>query len=150
MTTTMAPNETLDRRFTARIGSIVIARHGQPQTFTLLRFSQAARPGRSTQPDLFEELVTSDFTARAATALEPLKVSETAVGPETALEAIDQLVGDGQSETRVVYLVSDLRRPQWGAPEGLAKHLERLSTAGAPRAANSAVTCHPSKTLRKP
>jgi hypothetical protein len=107
------------------------ARHGQPQTFTLLRFSQAARPGRSTQPDLFEELVTSDFTARAATALEPLKVSETAVGPETALEAIDQLVGDGQSETRVVYLVSDLRRPQWGAPEGLAKHLERLSTAGA-------------------
>lgn len=30
MTTTMAPNETLDRRTAARIGSIVIARHGQP------------------------------------------------------------------------------------------------------------------------
>jgi broad specificity phosphatase PhoE len=30
MTTTMAPAETLDRRSAARIGSIVIARHGQP------------------------------------------------------------------------------------------------------------------------
>ena len=30
MTTTMAPNETLDRRSAARIGTIVIARHGKP------------------------------------------------------------------------------------------------------------------------
>lgn len=30
MTTTMAPDETLDRRSAARIGTIVIARHGQP------------------------------------------------------------------------------------------------------------------------
>ncbi len=30
MTTTMAPAETLDRRSVAKIGSIVIARHGQP------------------------------------------------------------------------------------------------------------------------
>jgi len=30
MTTTMAPAETLDRRSAARIGTIVIARHGQP------------------------------------------------------------------------------------------------------------------------
>jgi broad specificity phosphatase PhoE len=30
MTTTMAPEETLDRRSAARIGSIVIVRHGQP------------------------------------------------------------------------------------------------------------------------
>ncbi|MBL8537957.1 MAG: histidine phosphatase family protein [Hyphomonadaceae bacterium] len=30
MTTTMAPTETLDRRTAARIGSIVIARHGRP------------------------------------------------------------------------------------------------------------------------
>ena len=30
MTTTMAPEETLDRRLAARVGTIVIARHGQP------------------------------------------------------------------------------------------------------------------------
>jgi broad specificity phosphatase PhoE len=30
MTTTMAPNETLDRRSAARVGSIVIVRHGRP------------------------------------------------------------------------------------------------------------------------
>src|SRR5688572_32425759 len=37
MTTTMAPDETLDRRLTARIGSIVIARHGQPHADRTVR-----------------------------------------------------------------------------------------------------------------
>jgi broad specificity phosphatase PhoE len=37
MTTTMAPNETLDRRSVATIGSIVIARHGQPHADRTVR-----------------------------------------------------------------------------------------------------------------
>jgi broad specificity phosphatase PhoE len=37
MTTTMAPDETLDRRSAARIGSIVIARHGQPHADRTVR-----------------------------------------------------------------------------------------------------------------
>lgn len=37
MTTTMAPNETLDRRLAARIGTIVIARHGQPHADRTVR-----------------------------------------------------------------------------------------------------------------
>jgi broad specificity phosphatase PhoE len=38
--TTMAPDETLDRRSTARIGSIVIARHGQPHADRTVRIDQ--------------------------------------------------------------------------------------------------------------
>jgi broad specificity phosphatase PhoE len=37
MTTTMAPDETLDRRPAARVGSIVIARHGQPHADRTVR-----------------------------------------------------------------------------------------------------------------
>jgi broad specificity phosphatase PhoE len=37
MTTTMAPDETLDRRSAARVGSIVIARHGQPHADRTVR-----------------------------------------------------------------------------------------------------------------
>jgi hypothetical protein len=37
MTTTMAPNETLDRRSAVRIGTIVIARHGKPHAERTVR-----------------------------------------------------------------------------------------------------------------
>ncbi len=37
MTTTMAPDATLDRRLSAKIGSIVIARHGQPHADRTVR-----------------------------------------------------------------------------------------------------------------
>ena len=40
MTTTMAPDETLDRRSTARIGTIVIARHGQPHADRTVRIDR--------------------------------------------------------------------------------------------------------------
>ncbi len=40
MTTTMAPEETLDRRSAARIGSIVIARHGQPHADRRVRIDR--------------------------------------------------------------------------------------------------------------
>ena len=40
MTTTMAPDETLDRRSAAKIGSIVIARHGQPHADRTVRIDQ--------------------------------------------------------------------------------------------------------------
>jgi broad specificity phosphatase PhoE len=41
MTTTMAPDETLDRRSSAKIGSIVIARHGQPHADRSVRIDQS-------------------------------------------------------------------------------------------------------------
>lgn len=40
MTTTMAPEETLDRRSAVRVGSIVIARHGQPHADRTVRIDR--------------------------------------------------------------------------------------------------------------
>ncbi len=41
MTTTMAPSETLDRRSAVRVGSIVIARHGQPHADRTVRIDRS-------------------------------------------------------------------------------------------------------------
>ena len=107
------------------------ARRTQPQSMTLLRFSRVDRAGRGTQPDMLEETVGSDFSVRMAEALAAMAPSQAAAGPEAALEAIDQLLGEGQDETRVVYLVSDFRQREWQEPESLARHLVRLNEVGA-------------------
>ena len=44
MTTTMAPEETLDRRLASRIGSIVIVRHGQPHADRSVRVDRRGFP----------------------------------------------------------------------------------------------------------
>ncbi|HEV3023933.1 MAG TPA: BatA domain-containing protein, partial [Pirellulales bacterium] len=118
------------REVVGRIGDDV-ARQPTSQTFTLLRFSRA-RLGRSgTQPDLQAAKVTTDFGARLKELLKPLAVSQLAVGPAPALEAIEQLVGDVKGEDRVVYLVSDFRANEWAEPDELAKTLARLDAAKA-------------------
>lgn len=114
----------------ARIGAVA-QRQVQPQTFTLLRFSQAGRVVRGTQPDLLAEPVDSEFSQRLEATLRSLQPSETAAGPGQALEAIEQLLGDDLSEDRVVYLVSDFRAREWEEPGDLRGGLERLGTAGA-------------------
>jgi hypothetical protein len=113
-----------------RIGAVA-ARQVQPQTFTLLRFSQAQRVARGTQPDMLAEPVDSEFAERLDETLRPLQPSETAAGPAEALEAIEQLLGEDPSEDRVVYLVSDFRARQWEKPGDLRLQLEELDSVGA-------------------
>jgi hypothetical protein len=118
------------KRFVERLATQA-ANEGSSQTFTLLRFSRAARTGRGTQPDLLEELVGSDFGVQVAELLANVGPSETAIGPAQTIESIDQLLGDDADETRIVYLVSDLRAREWQEPAGLARQLARLNAAGA-------------------
>jgi hypothetical protein len=118
------------QRFVERLAAQAAGR-GSSQAFTLLRFSRVARADRGTQPDLLEELVGVDFAVRVADALRGMVSTESAAGPAQALEAIDQLLGDDDDETRIVYLVSDLRAREWREPAGLARQLSRLNAAGA-------------------
>ncbi|MGE0608531.1 MAG: BatA domain-containing protein [Pirellulales bacterium] len=118
------------KRFVEKLASQA-ARRGQSQTFTLLRFSRAARPGQSAQPDMLAEIVGTDFAGKAADALSRIEPSQTAAGPATALESIDKLLGEAQGENRIVYLVSDLRAREWQEPADLAKQLAALQAAGA-------------------
>ncbi len=113
-----------------RIGAAA-ARETQPQTMTLLRFSQVNRPGRGTQADLVNKPVGPDFPAKLAEELKLLEVSQTAAEPGPALEALDspELAG-AEGERRIVYLLSDFRARQWDKPTELKKQLRRLSDAG--------------------
>lgn len=103
----------------------------EPQTFTLLRFSQAGRTSLGTQPDLHEEQIDSQFDSRLREVLERLESSHLAVGPTAALEAIEQLLGDENDEKRIVYLVSDFRAREWSSPGDLKNRLRRLNELGA-------------------
>lgn len=107
------------------------ARQVHPQSFTLLRLSRAGRFSQGTEPDFLEESVNSEFPSRLQTALDKLKVSQTATGPHAALEAITQLAGDGNGEYRIVYLISDFRDRDWTTPNDLRNQLLRLNEMGA-------------------
>jgi hypothetical protein len=102
-----------------------------PQIFTLMRFSRCRQLARGTQPDLLEVPLDADFAARLEMVLGPMKVSETAAGPDEAIEAVDRLPPKGDDEDRVVYVVSDFRARQWQEPVALRKALTRLSNSGA-------------------
>ncbi len=106
-----------------------LAREGD-HTFTLQRFSQAGRPVRGTQPDFLEERVDSTFPDRLKTRLADLRPSQTAVGPLAAMEAVAHLLGQGEGERRIVYLVSDFRVRQWDDPGPLRKMLLDWTAAG--------------------
>lgn len=105
-------------------------RQETPQTFTLLRFSQAGANSRGTQPDLINESVTADFSQKLEGVLGPLTASQTAVGPAAAIDAVERLPAALEDETRVVYLVSDFRANDWNEPTVLRKALEKLDAAG--------------------
>jgi hypothetical protein len=108
------------------------AEQAEAQAFTLLRFSRAGRIDRGTQPDLLKEpLNRSNFAQRLDDVLTKIEASQTAAGPIEALKAIGQLLGEGGSERRIVYLISDFRSRDWDDPTDARKLLAELSEAGA-------------------
>lgn len=117
----------------AVIGRIGLSAAGQPQsqTFTLLRFSRSARTSRLTEPDLLQQPVDHRFADLLAGVLDPIVAGHTAVGPDVALECLDELLGETEGEHRIIYLVSDFRARQWDEPDDLRSRLRRLDLAGA-------------------
>ena len=113
-------------------------RQTQPQQFTLLRFSRARRMGRGTRPDLLKETVDSAFGELLRERLGAMRPSETAAEPGDAIETITQLLGEGDGEQRIVYLVSDFRARQWRQPADLRQRLLKLHQA---RAAIVLINC---------
>ncbi len=106
-----------------------VAREGT-HTLTLQRFSQAGRPVRGTQPDFLQETVDSTFPDRLRNRLADLRPSQTAAGPQAAMEAVAHLLGQAEGERRIVYLVSDFRARQWDDPGPLRKTLLDWTAAG--------------------
>ncbi len=118
------------KRVVERIGTQA-SRQAEPQTFTLLRFSQAGRILSGTQPDLLDETIDADFPNRLRATLESLEVSHAAADPLPALEAIVQLLGDSRGDRSIVYLLTDFRARQWDDAADLRGHLAGLTERNA-------------------
>ena len=113
-----------------RIGTEA-ARRIEPQTFTLLRFSQARRVGQGTDADLLEQPIGSEFSEQLQEKLRDMTVSQMAAGPSQALQAVQQLVGEDEEERRIVYIISDFRTRQWDDPTDIQQLLLKLDEADA-------------------
>ena len=107
------------------------SRQLQPQTFTLLRYSQATRPSGDRRADFVKESVGSDFLGRLRRLLGGMKTSLSAAGPLPALEAVGPYLEQSKNDRRVLYLLSDFRARQWSEPGELRGRLARLSASGA-------------------
>lgn len=118
------------RQVVAQIASQAM-KEETPQTFTLLRFSRSRRGAAGTQPDLLQVSVQASFQDQLEKTLGALHVSESAAGPEEALEAIDGLPAKPDDENRVITIVSDFRTNQWDEPKVLLKTLQRNQQSGA-------------------
>ena len=101
------------------------------QTFTLLRFSQAGRAIRGTQPDLLQRRVDAEFLDDLRSKLAGLTPSQTDAGPLEALRAVEQLLGRAEYAAQNVYLVSDFRAREWEDPGDLVQALADLHRGGA-------------------
>ena len=97
-----------------------------------LRFSRVGRFQRATEPDLLKAAGRQPTSPTSWTALlAKIKVTQTAVGPMPALQAVAHLLGEGDGQRRVVYLVSDFRTEEWNDPTELRKELLKLEAGGA-------------------
>lgn len=101
------------------------------QTFTLVRFSQAGRAIRGTQPDLLQRRVDSEFLDDLRSKLAGLEASQSDAGPLEALRAVEQLLGKAEYAAQNVYLISDFRARQWEEPGDVVQALADLHRQGA-------------------
>ena len=102
------------------------------QECTLLRYSQTTKQSRGTHFDLTSETVDSgEFPKKLGQTLERMHNSQLAIGPDEALKAAVQLVGDGGDVKSVVFLVSDFRAKDWSHSTETRKTLQKLNEAGA-------------------
>jgi len=112
-----------------RIGADAV-RQNRVQFFTLLRFSRVGRSGRASEPDLLKQPLGAEFSLQLEELLAKADVTQDAAGALPSLRAIAQLLGDGDGQRRVLYLVSDFRTRQWNEPTDLREELLQLNNTG--------------------
>lgn len=83
------------------------------QLVTLLRFSEARRLAAGAGPEIDRRPLDAALLAELERTLGEMKASETNAGPIDGLQAATRLPEATDGETRIAYLITDFRRPQW-------------------------------------
>ena len=98
--------------------------HGQK--LTLLRFSQAKDLSAGALPDVDDRPLDQQLLDELEVMLGKMTVAESDAGPIEVLQAAARLPEADQDETRIIYLISDFRAPQWKEDAQLRQHLLQL------------------------
>jgi hypothetical protein len=96
------------------------------QQVTILRFSEAANLAAGAGPQFDRRPLDAQLMAELEKYLGQLTPSETSAGPIEALQAAARLPEPTADETRIAYLISDFRRPQWAEGGQLRQLVDRL------------------------
>ncbi len=104
---------------------------------TLVRWSRAQLASKNTEEarvDAAADLMAQTVPRNPARLLDRLSATQPTslqLTPDAALDLISPMLAQGTGEQAEVYLLSDLRRNEWGEPEALRIKLQQLTTGGA-------------------
>jgi hypothetical protein len=96
------------------------------QIVTILRFSEARRLAAGAGPEIDRRPLDAQFQSELEKILGQLNASESNAGPVEAIQAATRLPEPTIDETRIAYLVTDFRRPQWEERAQLRQLIGRL------------------------
>jgi hypothetical protein len=96
------------------------------QIVTLLRFSEAKSLAAGAGPEIDRRPLDAELVAELERFLGGLDPSESDAGPIEALQAATRLPEPTIDETRIGYLVTDFRRPQWEEQAQLRQLMSRF------------------------
>ena len=132
-------NETCYNRGLKALNGLVRSIANQPgqHQLTLIRWSRALLASKDADEarvdaaaDLIAQSIPRDPT-RLLDRLGATQATSLQLGPDAALDLISPMIEQGTGERAEVYLLSDLRRNEWGEPEELRIKLQKLTSGGA-------------------
>jgi hypothetical protein len=96
------------------------------QLVTLLRFSEARRLAAGAGPEIDRRPLDGELMTELERVLDKMGPSETDAGPIEGLQAATRLPESTDGETRIAYLITDFRRPQWEEQAQIRQLMGRL------------------------
>ncbi len=132
-------NETCYNRGLKALNGLVRSIANQPgqHQITLVRWSRAQLASKNAEnarvdaaADLMAQTIPRD-PARLLDRLSATQPTSLQLTPDAALDLIEPMIAEGAGEQSEVYLLSDLRRNEWGEPESLRIKLQQMTSAGA-------------------
>jgi len=132
-------NDTCYNRGLKALNGLVRSIANQPgqHQITLVRWSRAQLASKNTDEarvdaaaDLMAQTIPRD-PARLLDRLSATQPTSLQLTPDAALDLISPMITQGTGEQAEVYLLSDLRRNEWGEPEALRIKLQQMTTGGA-------------------
>ena len=134
MASTSEDQSAYDRALAATTGLVksIANQPGQHQ-LTLVRWSRAAlalsQDEETARMDVAADLLGQSISQNPESLLERINATEPtslSLAPEEVIELVTPLVAENSEQTSKVYLVSDLRRNEFGEPDALKNQLQGL------------------------